>query len=384
MTPKTSLSTSRRGWNRSIRPGRAVASLLLLLLGLAAPAARAQTEVFNPVVPQLESEPLFSLDTPVGPFEYRIGRGIHFGKTGLNVGGFTTLEFERLEGEAGEFAVDSVNFLILLQPWDFVRGFAELELGDLFTWRTNEGDPDSSPNLRAERLFGDLILGNPFVARFGKFQTPVGRWNLVPAEPFQWTPAEPVVVETAFDEHITGGALLGTLYPGEGSLDYWIYGQFLDALDPSNDPEPTHRSVGGRLQYDQSFGDWSLGASFLASELNDDWSYLGSLDAVLQLGPAELSSEFYFQRGDIEDRDLWDVYVQGVVEVLPEWLPGFYLVGRYEHFDPHHWSEESNIGDVGFAWLPRHWLQLKAVYRFTDEQSDEVRRGVKAAVSVIF
>lgn len=382
-------TTPQRRWHRSIplrRAEKAASRLLFALLVLFAPgpAWSQPEEALDPIVPQLEDEPLFSLGSPIGPVEYRMGRGLHFGWTGLNVGGFTTVEFEREEGDPGEFALDGINFLVLLQPWDFVRGFAELELDGIVSWETNKNSPDSDVGIEVERLFADLILDDPLAARFGKFQTPVGRWNLVPAEPFTWTPQEPVVVETAFDEHTTGGAVLGTLYPEWGSLSYWIYGQFLDPLDASEDPDPGDRTIGGRLELDQPFGEWSVGASFLATELSNDWSYLGGVDALAQIGPLELTGEFYYQRGDIEDRDLWDVYVQGVIEVLPDHVPGLYLVGRYEYFDPDNWSEESNIGDVGFAWVPRPWLHIKASYRFTDEQSEEVRRGVKAAISVIF
>jgi len=338
----------------------------------------------NPVQPSLEEDPLFSVASPIGAIEYRAGRGLHFGRSGLNIGGFTTLEFEREEGEPGTLALDGVNFLVLLHPIHWARAFAEIEIDNILSWETNQSHVESDPGVTVERLFGDLMLGDPFTARFGKFQTPVGRWNLVPAEPFTWSANDPVVVETAFDDHTTGAALLGSLYPASGTLDYWIYGQALDPLHPSQTPDPVDRSAGARVQFDRALGRWSLGTSFLASELNGNWSYLGGLDAEWLIGPLELSGEFTIERGEIEDRDLWDVYVQGVYEPLPDCLPNVYLVGRYEHFDRPGPGNDANLWDLGITWIPRPYLRLKATYRLSDRETDDVARGVKLTFSVVF
>jgi hypothetical protein len=351
--------------------------------GFATPA-RAEEAPLDPVRPSLESDPLFSLESPLGAIEYRAGRGLHLGWTGLNVGGFSTFEFDRNEGGPGEFSIDGVNLLLLLQPIEHLRGFAEIEIDDIFYVKTSSRSVESSPSAKAERLFLDLALADPFTARFGKFQTPFGRWNLVPAEPFTWTAVEPVVDGTAFNEHTTGGAVLGTVDPGTGALSYWLYGQFLDPLEPGNTPEPINRSVGSRVQYDHLFGGWSLGASFLAVEKSDRWSYLGGLDALWLVGPLELTGEFTIERGDLDDRELWDVYLQGVLEIWPEALPGVYLTARYEHFDPRHFERKANLADLGVTWTPRPWLRLKAGYRLSDRETDDVTRGVTVSVSLVF
>ena len=38
--------------------------------------------------------PLFSLESPLGPIEYGLGRGLELGRTGFHIGGFTTVEFD--------------------------------------------------------------------------------------------------------------------------------------------------------------------------------------------------------------------------------------------------------------------------------------------------
>jgi hypothetical protein len=406
------LSSLRRLFERSTplrsiawRPGSATLVALALLVatpaypqsspqstGEAPPDATAEagahpsheSSQLDPVHPSLAYEPLFGFGSPIGDIEYRAGRGVHFGWTGLNVGGFSSVEFDRPDGDPGELSIDSINLLILLQPFEYVRGFAEIEISNLFAWQTNQSNVHSDPGQNVERLFLDVTLDDPFTARFGKFQTPTGRWNLVRAEPFTWTSTEPVITETAYNEHTTGGAVLGTFDLGFAPLSYWVYGQFLDPLDPGNTPKPINRSVGSRIQLDQSFEEWSLGAFFLASEKSDEWSYLGGLDALWQLGPLELSSEFMLERGDLEDRQLWGIYLQGVLEVWPEVLPQVFLTARYEHFDPMGFDRKVNLFDLGVTWTPWLWLRIKGGYRFADRQTDDVQRGITISISVLF
>jgi hypothetical protein len=358
--------------------GFAVQLLLITSLGHFSFAHADETRVTDP--PTDWEEPVFSLDGPFGPIEYRAGRGLHLGHTGLNIGGFSTVEVEREEGEPGIFAFDSINFLILFEPVSFIRGFAEIEVGDLAMWETNSDDVKSDPEFNIERLYGDLIFNDALNLRTGKFQTPIGRWNMVRAEPLTWTATEPVVVEVGFDEHQTGGALFGSVYPGSNTLNYWLYGQYVDPLDPEPDSMNVDRSVGGRVEYGDSLGNLSVGSSFLASELRNEWNYLGGLDAQWRIGHLELMSEFTISEGHIEDRDFWDVYLQGVYEVFPN----FYLVARYEHFDPPGSGEDADLADLGFNWVPVPWLRFKADYRVSTHETEAVGRGLKVAFSVLF
>jgi hypothetical protein len=329
---------------------------------------------------------LFSLDTPLGPVDYVPGRGLRLGRTGLTLGGFTTAEFDLTDGQPGTVAIDGLNFLALWEPVEFFHAFAEVELGPLLFVDTGSGDVRSSGDAHVERLYGDLSKSDALNLRVGKFQTPVGIWNLVPAEPFTWTATDPVLAETAFDEHQTGAAFYGSLYPGHETLDYWVYGQFVDALDPSDDPSPSQRSVGGRLRYAGPFGRWDVGSSFLASEQGADWNFLGGLDGLWRIGHLELQGEFAIVSGDIPGRDLWGLYLQGEYDLgsLSSLLRGLHAVGRYEHFDREGPDPAVDLGDLGLAWMPRRFLIVKADYRLASHQTPDVRRGLFSSISVIF
>jgi hypothetical protein len=333
----------------------------------------------------ISDEALFSWDSPVGSIDYVAGRGLRLGRTGLNIGGFATLEIDKEQSEGGTLELDGLNFLVLWEPLDFARAFAEIEIGDLFAYDMDTGETFSDPDVQIERLYGDLSRNDALNLRVGKFQTPVGIWNLIPAEPFTWTATEPALVETSFDEHQTGGALFGSVYPGSHTLEYWLYGQFIDPLQPSEDPPPADRSVGGRLRYGGNLDQWAVGTSFLASEKDGRWSYLGGLDGFWQTGPFELQGEFVISRGDLETRNLWGVYAQGVyhLEHSFPFLRGLHLVGRYEHFVPRG-GRTANVYNAGLTWIPVRFLIFKAGYQFTEGQPDVVEQGFFSSFSILF
>jgi hypothetical protein len=368
-----------RVWPEPITGARATIVLLFLAVALAAPAL-AGPEWGEGGYPSVASEePVWSLATPIGPLDYRVGRGLRVGRTGLNIGGFSSFEVSRDEGQDAVASLEGINFLVLYEPLERLRLFSEVEVGPLLEIDSDDGDVRSDPQITVERLHADLSLGDRCNVRFGKFLTPIGRWNLVQAEPFVWTPSEPVLVERGFDETQSGAMVYGSFYPASRVLSYRLYGQFLDPIDVDADLPPAQRSIGTRVEFGSAVGDWSLGASALASERGGDWNFLGGLDGEWSAGRTELTTELVVADGDIADRDLWGVYVQGVYEVVE----GRYLVGRYEHFDR---AGESavNLADLGMAWIPRPYLHLKASYRFADRQTDEVARGFIASFAVVF
>lgn len=330
------------------------------------------------VATEVSEDVLFSLGSPIGPIEYRPARGLRVGRTGLNIGGFKTIEFEKERGDDWYFALDSINFLVLFQPIQRLRLFMELEVGGLFDADLDTGEWESDPLANFQRLYGEISLLDSLNLRGGKFQTPVGRWNLVPAEPFTPTAIEPALLES-FDEHQTGGMLHGSFFPEPGTLKYWLWGQAND-FDPEEDEEPTAHGVGGRLEYSAHHDGWSLGTSFLAAEQFDEWGYLAGLDARWRFGRFELSSEFIHTWGARENPLSWDVFLQGSVEVLPN----LFLVGRYEHSVPNEALPNLEIGDVGILWTPRPYLNFKATYRFTDRLSEDYPEGFKTSFSVVF
>ncbi|MGH7860295.1 MAG: hypothetical protein ACREQY_23445 [Candidatus Binatia bacterium] len=332
-----------------------------------------------------EDPALLGIDTAIGRVEYHAGRGLRVGDTGLTVGGFATLNAESLETGGSQAELEGLNFLVFLDPVPFLHLFTELEVAEIGRWESGRDDIRSDPGVTVERLYGDLSASDAVNVRFGKFLTPIGRWNVVPAEPFVWTTSEPVIVEEVFDESATGAMLWGSTFPRGGALSYSAYGTFLDPIAPDREAPPADHSAGAHLEW-ASLGGWTVGASYFASESSPgSWNHLGGADLFWQpVERVELSAEALFGEGTRENGALSGFFTQAVVETLPT----LYAVGRYERFDPPRGARSLDLFDIGLAWVPVPYLRLKADYLFADHldelSEDLAEPGFRASLSVIF
>ena len=353
--------------------------LLVLLLSPATWAASEQATSFS--IGPAELEETFGADTALGRFPYQAGQGLRVGKTGLTIGGFTTAEMEYLENGERVGAIEELNFLISFNPVPFAHLFSELGVGSLAEVERGRRGVHSNPSLEVERLYLDLGARDDLRLRVGKFQTPIGRWNLTPREPHLWTTSEPLVVEEVFDDITTGAMLHGSVFPQGGALSYSLYGTFLPPLDAESDEHPARYTAGSHREW-ASLKGWTLGASYFASQRrNGEWNHLGGADLLwFPHRRVELSGELVFGEGSIEDGTMWGMYTQGVVETLPT----LYLIGRYERFHPPGGGGDINLFDLGFAWVPVPYLRFKADYLIADHRHELAAPGLRVSFSLLF
>jgi hypothetical protein len=379
MTDPKSQSGARHEKPRPTRWTATPPWLVAALLGLAVSSATAfgQTPATDRTGPEV-----FGIDTDFGRIEYRAGRGLRVGDTGLTIGGFATAEGERLEGGESRGGIEGINLLLFFDPLRFLHVFAELgETGPLAEGESGRKGVRSDADVEVDRLYGDLGSSDALNLRFGKFLTPIGRWNLAPAEPLVWTSSEPLIVEEVFDETVSGVMLWGSAFPRGGALSYSLYGTFLDPLDPDPDAPPTDHSAGAHLEW-ASLGGWSVGASYFASEAREKtWHHLGGTDFLWQPNARlELSAEALAGEGTRENGALWGLYAQAVLETVDT----LYAVGRYERFDPPGGDRAVDLFDVGLTWVPVYYLRLKADYLFADHADERAAPGFRSSFSVLF
>jgi hypothetical protein len=361
---------------------RAVAAIGCGLL-LAAASAFAQAAAPGEV-PHPEAPPVLVQPSPIGDLEYRAGRGLRIGDTGLNLGGFSTLLVEHEESGTTRFTLDDLNLLLLLDPTPYFHVFSELGFENLVEFGDEVKQPEPHDDVAVDRLYGDLELSDRLNLRFGKFFTPVGRWNEIPAEPLLWTNSRPLVTEGPFDEQVTGGMAWGSFFPRIGTVTYKLYGQFLQPLDPDPRIPPAHRSAGARLEW-TSLASWGIGTSYFASSRGGRWNHVGGLDALWSGDRWELMSELLGGRGDPAGRRLFGFYVQAVRELVTT----LWLVGRYEYFDPGGDAPPANLFDAGFSWRPSSYVVFDLDYLAADrvggiDRSEQNLPGLRFSLSILF
>jgi hypothetical protein len=321
-----------------------------------------------------------SVPSPVGDVRYTPGRGLQVGHTGFSLGGYANANLTRPEGGPVEIGSDDVSLFVIWDPIARLHLFSELEVEDLV--HVNEHGHGGTLDSRfvAERIYGDFTVSDRVNLRVGKFLTPVGRWNVIHAQPLVWTTSRPLATELPFDAHTIGAMLFGSLLPDDTSVTYSVYGQFVNALDRlASDRHQADRSAGLRLEYCPA-ADWAVGGSYLASRTGGEWDHLLGVDTLWQRGVFEVMGEAVVEDGTGALRRQWGLYLQSVLHVLPR----VSLVGRYEHFDQRAPGPEVNLFVSGLAIKPVPYVVLKAEYLFADHPAEASPPGFMASAAILF
>jgi hypothetical protein len=379
------IASKQKACRRGTRWRAVLAGCALLVAGrVFADEARA------PELPQPEQAPLLITTTPIGDLEYRSGRGLKIGDTRLTLGGFSTLAMSRFEGDHARFRLDDLDLFVFFDPTAYLHVFADIAFDNLVELDEGGREDSSGAEASIERLYGDVSVSDQLNVRFGKFLTPLGRWNQVPAEPLVWTTSRPLVTARPFNEHVGGAALWGSVFPSTGSLTYSVYGQFLDdfasranrpseTFDLSERLSPPEDGAGARLDF-STFRSWSVGASYYSFARAGSWNHLGGIDGLWQGERFEVSGELLGGRGDPDGRHIVGLYVQPVVQLAS----GVHAIARYELYDQGAHQPVLHLFDIGVAWRPLSFLILKADYLLANRHSDVDHAGVRASVSLLF
>lgn len=342
-------------------------------------------------------------ETAEDTWSYHLGRGLRLGESGFWLGGYGAFQVEDLKDTSWQAQLNDLSLFIGWEK-DRWRFFSELELGDGITFGNNDAINTNHAYFNLERLYFEYLAKNTFNLRFGKFLTPIGRWNQIHAAPLVWTTSSPMIVDGPFAMHSTGGMAYGNFEVFNRLWGYILYGGGRNQLDfksPDESSDDDYKDpIGFRLSQDAP-GLYQLGfsyAHYTETKFHRGVKNLLGLDAFWTQKRFELSGEFIYRFGsdyknlDFDARggseNLWGLYVQGVAPLLGN----LYGVARYEAFQRQGAKSVGNLWIVGLAYRPMPPLVFKAEYRFA-EYSDinppfktygGMTEGFAASIAVLF
>jgi hypothetical protein len=323
------------------------------------------------------------LSPPGAQWEYHLGHGLRIGDSGLTLGGYGSVRYEALHERPQEFAASALSLFISWDSGARVRLFSELELEDFAVAREGRKFGSRSAPFEAERLYADTYFSDMAIVRLGKFLTPIGRWNLIHADPLVWTTSRPLVTFQSFSSDATGGMLYGTVSPLGKDLEYSLYAEVTDELNPDPHEKPFTEAAGLHL-VSHLTDSTELGLSYAnfkrEEERNEDHNLLGADFLWTQKG-FELTGEFVYRLGERRpDSDEWGIFAQGVVPLSAR----FFAIGRYEFFDPEGPLPGVHLWVGGLAFRPLSPLLLKAEYSVGHDNRAGVAEGFATSVSILF
>lgn len=316
-------------------------------------------------------------------WSYQLGRGLRLGDSGLWLGGYASVKVEDYRHQAWRAHLSDLSLFVGWEkgPWRF---FSEFELGDALGMGNGEALSTQHGYFDLERLYLDYVHADALQARFGKFLTPIGRWNQIHAAPLIWTTSKPMIVEGPFPMHVSGGMIHGTVNALDKLWSYAVYGGGggeLDFKSPDESRDDNFRDIAGFRLYHGSPGQVQFGLSY--AHYSDRVYHPGAknlvgVDVFWTRKRYEISGEFAYRFGggsshgafDFDEpganHDLWGLYLQGVAPLVGN----LFAVGRFETFQREGATSPGYLWLGGLAYRPVPPMVFKVEYSFGRNTGD--------------
>lgn len=299
---------------------------------------------------------------------------------GFHIGGYASSNFNLHPGGRSEVTASEGSLFLSWDGGGRWRLFSELELEKPLHWQQGQSLSTNQSYFDVERLYADYVYSEHATLRAGRFLTPVGRWNLIHADPLVWTTHRPLATEHLFSLNINGLMLQGALPLESGSLEYSVFSEAVHDLRHNRDEILFERTRGARLAFS---GAIETGVTLLDfSEKipgNPHYRLLG-LDFSVARNGWELSGEA-FQRFRVGGSDAagHGAYLQGVAPLGGRW----FAVGRLETLQR---PAEASIQRwlLGAAWRMDEKRVLKLEYMGGNAEQPEAPKGMFASFAILF
>ncbi len=322
------------------------------------------------------------LPPPQSRWEYHLGQGLRIGDSGLTLGGYGSVRYEDLRGHGPQLTVSALSLFLSWETGTRVRFFSELELEDLTIAQKERAFGARNNALELERLYADVYLSDLATFRLGKFLTPIGRWNLIHADPLVWTTSRPLVTFRSFASDTTGGMLYGSFLSLGKDLDYSVYLEVTDDLDPDDREGPFSEAAGVHLA--THLGPTELGfsyAHFTRETEGHKKENLFGADFLWAHRQVELTGEFAYRVGTGgANANEWGLFVQGIVPLSAH----LFAIGRYEFFAARGPFPGVQLWLAGLAFRPLPPIVVKAEYSVTHDNAAKVPEGFATSVALLF
>jgi hypothetical protein len=185
-------------------------------------------------------------DGALSDINYRLGDGLHLPGLGLNLGGYATTTYRRLDERTGRVSLGDMSLSVWWEGTGRWKAFAEFDYENaVSSGSARRGDEDRY--LALERIYVDYAVSDTATVRVGKFLTPIGRWNLIHATPLVWTTSRPLVTTLAFPTNVTGLMFSSNATVAGKAIEYMVYGSSGDEVRPNPALDTFHEALGLRV-----------------------------------------------------------------------------------------------------------------------------------------
>jgi hypothetical protein len=313
---------------------------------------------------------------------YELGRGLRLGESGFTLGGYASAQYQDLKNSDLRASLSHLSMFLWWESESRLKFFSEVDSEDTFA-TSYHSEAGERHYLALERLYFDYAFSDSLTLRAGKFLTPIGRWNLIHADPLVWTTSRPLITRNLFPVNATGLMALGNFPMLGRQADYTVYASLGHELraDPAQDP--FNEAYGARFNLSAS-ENMQVGLSyaiFAQRALREEHKQLLGLDFLWSARGYELTGEAaYRMSNEGAQRDAKGGFIQGVAPLFDR----LYAVGRIEAIRQPDIFNITRIWLLGLNYRYSRAISLKLEFVHGTNNDISAPSGFLSSISVLF
>ncbi|MCK9472496.1 hypothetical protein [Sulfurimonas sp.] len=300
--------------------------------------------------------------------EYQLGKGIQVGSLPFYVGGYFSLDYKHTD-DIDRYRVDDVA-IIGYGNYEKFSYMAEFEFKELYVKTEQNGLKTSTNNnnLYTERLYLDYNFNENYMFRVGKYNSPIGFWNLLPVNVLRETTSNPMSVNILFPKFTTG---LNSSYIsyGEGELKVDVMLQHNNDIDFEYNNYKINEHYGFGVSYEKNDYAVKLNGGYfhnLDKNAVEDNLYYLLLSARYESSKYQILSEIGSQKSKSRYTTEYAGYIQGLYRFSQQHIG----VIRVESYDDNVKAIDDDMLIIGYTYRPLYPIAIKSEYQF-HSQSDQ-------------
>ncbi len=307
---------------------------------------------------------------------YKIGSGFKIPQIPLYVGGYITADYISRDDDYNRFRIDDVA---LITYGDYKRfsylGEFEVKEGYVKEWGKIERKKNNI-NLHIERLYFDYMYSDTLEFRFGKFNTPVGYWNLTPIGVLRDSASNPYLsfilyprystgVQISYEDHLNEGNAYTVMVQNNNDFDDDFNNIFVNSHNLIG-----VEHIGEDISFKANIGHFRT--------IKDDDFYYFLLSALYEQERYDISAEFGARRSSSRWTVPYALYLQGVYHLAPK----HDVIGRFESYEIDEGAFRSEeIAVLGYTYRPIYPITYKAEYQLRSYTNES---QFKLSFSILF
>ncbi len=318
--------------------------------------------------------------------EYKLGEGVQVGSLPFYLGGYFSLDYQHTD-TTNRYRIDDIAILGY-GSYDKFSYMAEFEFKEFYV-QTRSQDSISltqDTKLHTERVYVDYTLDENYMFRVGKYNSPIGFWNLLPVNVLRDTTSNPITSSIIFPQYTTGIGVTYNYY-GENDLKIDLLAQKNSDLDPGYNNYEINEQYGVGVTYSKENLSLKMNAGVFnlvhynlnkntgdgdnddddKSELEQPQRYYALVSAKYDVDNFQIMSELGTQASKTKFTTEYAGYIQGLYRFNEEHS----VIFRAESYKENVLNTSDNMAIVGYTYRPLYPIAIKTEYQFHSQSKND-------------